>query len=799
MSWSNYDDVLAQMRAAGLLVDDLRVDKFGRCKVDGKDRERRGWYRLHELASHSGELLLCGSFGIFRGTSSNAIKVELPKKKDGPSLSAEQRDALRKRIAEDKRRADAQRQFEAKRAAQRADQMWRKCSATGVAAYLERKGVGNHGCRFTDTGALVVPMLDVKGAVHGLQFILPPGHKKREQIGRDKTYWPPGLQKQGHFFTLGNPQAGGIILIAEGYATAATLFEATGHPTIVAFDAGNLAPVSEVIAKHYRRARILVCADDDYLTDGNPGVTAAQAAALAVDGAHLAPAFTVDRAGKKLTDFNDLAAIEGLHVVRGQVETQVRRLGWVAQHASPARPDLEGGEGGVDAFHFSIDWMREHLTLIATTETVFDHQRGIIWGLGPLRSAAGKGNVRIWLEDHQRHAVLPDQVGFDPSGHDENIVCNIWRGWPSSAVEGRCDDILAVLRHLVDGEDDPAALYAWIIKWLAYPIQHPGAKMQTALLIHGPEGTGKNLVFGAVRQIYGRYGCIFSQTELESQFNGWSSGKLFGIGNEVVTRAELYHQQGRLRNMITEPEWQVNEKNLPTRLEANHCNFVFFSNRLDIAKLDPDDRRYCVVWTPPPAGGALYEAAADELRNGGTAALHHHLLNVELADFDPHTKPPITRSKRELIHLSMDSTERFYQEVSDPGGELGKLLRPATQDQYHHAYILYCRRIGVQKPAQQATLCALFVKKPGWQRERTHVRHKTGAHITQRFLLPPGARYGAASGLPPKMDWLAECMRDFDLELSLLQDQGLLPYAIDRGSYGKKKADEATEEWANAP
>ena len=41
------------MRAAGLLVDELRVDKFGRCKVDGKDRERRGWYRLHELASQA--------------------------------------------------------------------------------------------------------------------------------------------------------------------------------------------------------------------------------------------------------------------------------------------------------------------------------------------------------------------------------------------------------------------------------------------------------------------------------------------------------------------------------------------------------------------------------------------------------------------------------------------------------------------------------------------------------------------------------------------------------------------------
>src|SRR5690606_16232770 len=146
--------------------------------------------------------------------------------------------------------------------------------------------------------------------------------------GRDKDFWPAGLAKQGHFFHLG-PQPGDVLLVAEGYATAASLFEAYGLPVVVAFDAGNLLPVCQALPKRYKGTRLLVCADDDYLTEGNPGISKAQAAALAVSGAWVAPTFAQDREGKKITDFNDLHEREGLHVVRAQVETRLRQLGWL--------------------------------------------------------------------------------------------------------------------------------------------------------------------------------------------------------------------------------------------------------------------------------------------------------------------------------------------------------------------------------------------------------------------------------------------------------------------------------------
>lgn len=786
-SASNYDDVLRQLQAEGLLVEHLEIGRFIRCRVDGEGRERRGWYSLHELVTTQGSVLIVGAFGVWRGAHNNALKVELKREASDP-LTAEQREAMKARIRRERLAAEAARKAEAARAAARAQAVWLKCLPAGDGEYLRRKGIQSHGLRFTDSGAIAIPMLDVQGRVHGLQFILPADHPRRKKTGRDKEFWPAGLGKRGHFFMIGAPpQVGGVILLAEGYATAATLHEATGLPVGVAFDAGNLLPVAEALAGRYRRAHIAVCGDDDYLTEGNPGATAAGAAALAVNGSHLVPQFGRDREGRKLTDFNDLHAQEGLHVVRLQLEAHLRRLQLsFGERGSLAVDDSGGGGGSGGAepprFHFTVESLLERCTLIYGTDTVFDGALRQIIGLGPLRSAAGKGNVRLWLEHPQRQTVLQEAVGFDPTERNAQVICNLWGGWPTSPKQGKCDALLRILEHLCSREDRPREVFQWVLKWMAYIVQHPGAKMQTALLIHGPEGTGKNTVFGAYRQAFGRYGCTFTQVELESQFNGWSSGKLFGIGNEVVTRAELYHQQGRLRNMITETEWTVNEKNLPTRLEQNHCNFVFFSNRIDIAKLDPDDRRYCVIWTPGPADGALYLEAKDELEDGGAEALHWHLLHeVDTADFDAHTKPPMTRAKRELIGLSMDVTERFWREWADAEGELHSLFMPARNAQIYEAFRLYCRRIGLAKPPMQDTLTTMLAKKDGMLVARCEIRIH-GAKRQQRCCFVPGLHDPPDHYEGPKIDWMTECCEAFDRELEKLQAEGVLPApAGDRG------------------
>jgi putative DNA primase/helicase len=80
----------------------------------------------------------------------------------------------------------------------------------------------------------------------------------------------------------------------------------TRCPVVVAFDAGNLAPVAKKVRGIYRQSEIFVAADNDAWTPGNPGLTKARAAALAIGGKLLSPDFTgLDLSGKP-TDFNDL-------------------------------------------------------------------------------------------------------------------------------------------------------------------------------------------------------------------------------------------------------------------------------------------------------------------------------------------------------------------------------------------------------------------------------------------------------------------------------------------------------------
>jgi hypothetical protein len=122
--------------------------------------------------------------------------------------------------------------------------------------------------------------------------------------------------------------------------------------------------------------------------------------------------------------------------------------------------------------------------------------------------------------------------------------------------------------------------------------------MESAVVMHGEEGLGKNFFWDVVSRIYRDYATVITQNELESQFNTWSSRKLFMVANEVVSRSELREHKGRLKNYITERELQINEKLLPLRTERNHMNFVFLSNETQPLALDRTDRRYLVIWTP---------------------------------------------------------------------------------------------------------------------------------------------------------------------------------------------------------
>ena len=803
MNWGNYDAVLDQLRSAGLLVDALVIGTRQRCRVDG-DREKRGWYHLHELRLDSGDFLIVGSYGVWRGNDPGSTKVELTK---GTPMTADQRAALKARISADRKAEEASRRAEAARAASRAQAMWRRLNPDGESDYLRRKCVQAHGLRFSESGTLVIPMLDAGGQIHGLQLIYPSGHPKRKRLGRDKDFWPRGIAKQGHYYLIGSPTMGPACLVAEGYATAATLYEATGLPVAVAFDAGNLVHVATALRARYRGIRLLICADDDYLGKcracgeytlvdqaacahcaqphglTNAGMSGAAAAALAVEGAVAAPTFSADRAldRKGPTDWNDLHVAEGLQVVRAQVEGRLSALKWRGRpQAAPTHPSSGGGGGAqgdggeLRPVAMLSDLFERYALVYEAGNMVFDADEHVLVSLDAMRNICSSRQLhRNWMESTDKRVVRMREVGFDPTERDDTVRCNLWGGWPTRPRQGRCERILELGEYLCSQDPKASEMWRWLQCWLAYPIQHPGAKMKTAVIMHGPQGTGKSLFFETVLGIYGEYGALIDQDAVEDKHNDFMSRKLMLVADEVVARSEMFHIKNKLKGLITGDWIRINPKHLASYRERNHCQVVFLSNEVQPAALERDDRRHGVIWTPAKYDASLYNAVLEEVANDGVAALHHHLLTLDLGDFGPATLPPVTEAKRDLIELGLDSSERFYNEWVS--GYLPIPRQSCRSEDFYQAYRHWCSINGVGKPAQLSTFTGTISKRPGVTKGRhQHFKNYSKTVETQSVVItPPGAsRPDGKEALSKAINGFNEALKAWREEHQAMQPRG---------------------------
>ena len=270
--------------------------KIHRFHVTGdKNGSKNGWYVYYD-----GDLP-AGAFGSWKAGEEHKWCGKSTK-----NLSAAEKAEFQKKVAEAKLQQDQARQHEHEKARQKANILWQKAKpAPAEHPYLIKKGILSHGLRLQGK-ALLIPMRNVVGEIKSLQFISPDGSKRFLKDGAIR----------GTYHGIGKPN--GTLLICEGYATAASLYEATGHAVACAFNAGNLIPVAEALREKLQDLKLIITGDNDMQTEGNPGVTKATAAAEAVGAALAIPEFK-DTTGNP-TDFNDLANAEGLETVRAQVE-----------------------------------------------------------------------------------------------------------------------------------------------------------------------------------------------------------------------------------------------------------------------------------------------------------------------------------------------------------------------------------------------------------------------------------------------------------------------------------------------
>jgi putative DNA primase/helicase len=360
---------------------------------------------------------------------------------------------------------------------------------------------------------------------------------------------------------------------------------------------------------------------------------------------------------------------------------------------------VEGGAGGG-----KLGEMLDNLTLLRGTETVWDAIGQQVMSLGAVRADYTAELTGKWQEHAQRKTIEARNLVFDPTQTADPVShVNIFLGWPLQAKHNAelIKPILALLASLCDAEDKTAECVEWILRWLAYPLQHPGAKMQTALLMFGEkQGTGKSLFFQDVMlPVYGDYGTVASQHQLDSTFTAWRSRKLFVLFEEVLSRDDKYSHNGTLKYMITGKSMSINQKNLPERDERNHMNSVFLSNEPQPIPIELEDRRFMVIEARRKQDPAFYAAVQQSIAQGGIEAFYDFLLTLPLDDFNEHTKPPMTLAKERVIEFGLAGWMSFHRAWKD-----GYLDAPYCSCLSEDLYIIYkrwCDKSG-EKPL---TLC----------------------------------------------------------------------------------------------
>jgi len=281
------------------LVAAIDNRKPARWSTNDQKFDRAGFCFLRQI-----DQILVASFGCMR----TDIRKNWSSKSQKDMSEVEWQVHLKRREEFSKQLQDDV-ELKAAEAAYKAKEQWKNAKpANSSHPYLMAKKVHPYGLRVDGKNLLVSIYNLAEKDISSLQTIFPNGEKR----------FLSGGTVQGGFYQIGDESD--EVVICEGFATGASIHEATGLVVAVAFHAGNLLPVAKAIRDKFPNKKLIIAADDDWQKDINTGLVKAKEAASLV-GAFLAkPLFPKDR-GDKDTDFNDLHHLAGIDAVRDQIKS----------------------------------------------------------------------------------------------------------------------------------------------------------------------------------------------------------------------------------------------------------------------------------------------------------------------------------------------------------------------------------------------------------------------------------------------------------------------------------------------
>jgi phage/plasmid primase-like uncharacterized protein/archaellum biogenesis ATPase FlaH len=533
------------LQSAGLTPPEcIKIDgNIQRFSSNGNRHDKAGYYCLF----NNGNDFIGGFFGCWRSDVyqiwTNQSEAEL----NNRDLWLENR----RKIEASKREIELARKEKASNAAKRAIEIWEQAKpATDEHPYLKKKGVKSYGLKIDEQGNLLIPVFDLNKEFHSLQLI-------STGIEKNKRFLPGGVVR-GHCYWISGKED--TIYLAEGYATAASIHQATGATVYISFMAGNLLPVAQALKVNKPDSRLVVAADNDAFTDQNPGLTKAKEAAQAIGAPFICPEFDPQYHETQPTDFNDLHLLHGLEALklrltapdnahreqgaktkehqlppRLRTGTEIRNLDikmeWLVEGIIPkGAVSLLFGRGGIgkttlalqicDAIAsggYFLDIPAEKTTVI-----YIDYENSLAILSDRLKKVGGE-QILFWAA-----ADSPAQLDRNPQAY-----VNLLKSYPNALL------IFDTLRSAQNGDENESRSMAIVMQTLRQ-LRDQGA---TVILLHhtrkGSDSTykGSTAIFDLVDHVMGLYPVKGQEDDREIDEDPMeNSDRTFYFGTKDKTR-----------------------------------------------------------------------------------------------------------------------------------------------------------------------------------------------------------------------------------------------------------------------
>ena len=318
----------------------------------------------------------------------------------------------------------------------------------------------------------------------------------------------------------------------------------------------------------------------------------------------------------------------------------------------------------------------------------------------------GKPVSKHWFSHPRRRQY--EGLVFSPDG-DVPGYFNMFRGFPITPCEGYCSRYLALIWDVICNRN--LEHYDYVIGWFAHLFQRPGELPGTALVLRGPQGTGKGTMMKYAGKLVGQHFLeLVQMSQVIGRFNAHLKDALLVHANEAIWGGDKA-SEGAIKAMVTDETSAVEFKGKDIITVKNYKRLVLASNNDWVVPRDMDDRRFFVldVSDVHKEDQAYFSAIHDEMSAGGLEALMHDLLHIDLDGFNPRVMPATGGAGFDMKLRSMDSVMQWLFEILDEGvlpPPVSTTLQPVDSTwptEYpkvalHDLYIERCRRQNQRHP-----------------------------------------------------------------------------------------------------